>query len=127
MRTRVLSIVSSAITLFTVFIGWIVQKQSKPSLQETLLFVCIVLMFWIGNLLILLDIRRGFINTMKISVRVEKALQLYEPKIFDDDDEPLFPRSYLNPITGSHFKKFELILSLSAIASILILVMKYIW
>jgi CBS domain containing-hemolysin-like protein len=51
MRTRVFSIVSTAITLFTVFIGWIVQKQSKPSLQETLLFVCIILVFWIGNLL----------------------------------------------------------------------------
>jgi hypothetical protein len=127
MRTRVVSIVNTAITLFTVFIGWIVQKQSKPSLQETLLFVCIILVFWIGNLLILLDIKRGFINTMKISVRIEKALQLYEPQIFDDDDEPLFPKSYLKPVTANHFKKFELILSFSAIASILILVMKYVW
>jgi hypothetical protein len=127
MRARVFSIVSTAITLFTVLIGWVVQKQSKPSLQETLLFVCIILLFWIGNLLILLDIRRGFVNTMRISVRVEKALQLYESKVFDDDDEPLFPRSYLKPITADHFKKFELILSSSAVASILILAMKYVW
>lgn len=127
MRARVFSIVSTAITIFTVLIGWIVQKQSKPSLQETILFICIISVFWIGNLLILLDIRRGFINTMKISVRVEKSLKLYEPKIFDDEDEPLFPRSYLKPITAEHFKKFELVLSSSAIASILILVVKYIW
>ncbi|MBD2164773.1 hypothetical protein H6G64_08370 [Calothrix sp. FACHB-156] len=126
MRNRVFSIVSTAITLFTVFIGWIVQKQSKPSLPETLLFICIILVFWIGNLLILIDIRRGFINTMNISLRVEKSLRLYESNVFDDSDEPLFPHSYLKPITGNHFKKFELILSFSALASILILVMKYV-
>ncbi|MFN5862388.1 MAG: hypothetical protein ACK451_10470, partial [Pseudanabaena sp.] len=63
MRSRVFSIVSTAITLFTVFIGWIVQRVAKFSLPETLLFVCIILMFWIGNLLILIDIRRGYIKT----------------------------------------------------------------
>lgn len=126
MRSRVFNIVSTAITLFTVFIGWIVQKQLKPSLQETILFICIILVFWIGNLLILLDIRRGFINAMGISLRVEKSLKLYEQNIFNNDSEPLFPESFLKPITASHFKKFEFILSFSAIASILILIFKYI-
>jgi len=127
MRSRVFSIVSTAITLFTVFIGWIVQRVAKFSLPETLLFVCIILMFWIGNLLILIDIRRGYIKTMGISVRVEEALGLYETKVFDEEDESLFPSSYLKPIKGKHFQKFELILSCSAIASILIVIIKYIY
>jgi hypothetical protein len=125
MRARVFSIVSTAITLFTVFIGWFVQRSAKTSLPETLLFICIILMFWIGNLLILIDIRRGYIKTMGISVRVEKALGLYEAKVFDE--EPIFPSSYLRPIKGRHFQKFELILSCSAIASILIVILKYIY
>ncbi|PZO44222.1 MAG: hypothetical protein DCF19_03205 [Pseudanabaena frigida] len=127
MRARVFSIVSTAITLFTVFIGWIVQRIAKPSLPETMLFICIILMFWVGNLLILMDIRRGYIKTMSISVRVERALGLYEPKVFDEEDDSLFPISYLKPIEAKHFQKFELILSCSAIASILIVIMKYIW
>lgn len=127
MRARVFSIVSTAITLFTVFIGWIVQRSVKPSLPETLLFIGIILMFWIGNLLILIDIRRGYIKTMGISVRVEKALGLYEAKVFDEEDESIFPSSYLRPIKGKHFQKFELILSCSAIASSLIVILKYVY
>ena len=127
MRARVFSIVSTAITLFTVFIGWFVQRSAKTSLPETLLFICIILMFWIGNLLVLIDIRRGYIKTMGISVRVEKALGLYEAKVFDEEDESIFPSSYLRPIKGRHFQKFELILSCSAIASILIVILKYIY
>jgi hypothetical protein len=127
MRARVFSIVSTAITLFTVFIGWFVQRPAKTSLPETLLFICIILLFWIGNLLILIDIRRGYIKTMGISVRVEKALGLYEAKVFDEEDESIFPSSYLRPIKGRHFQKFELILSCSAIASILIVILKYIY
>ncbi|GBO52673.1 hypothetical protein APA_342 [Pseudanabaena sp. lw0831] len=127
MRARVFSIVSTAITLFTVFIGWIVQRSAKPSLPETILFICIIMMFGIGNLLILIDIRRGYIKTMGISVRVEKALGLYEAKVFDEEDESIFPSSYLRPIKGKHFQKFELILSCSAIASILIVILRYVY
>ncbi|WP_103669441.1 hypothetical protein [Pseudanabaena sp. BC1403] len=127
MRARVFSIVSTAITLFTVFIGWIVQRSVKPSLPETILFICIIVMFGIGNLLILIDIRRGYIKTMGISVRVEKALGLYEVQVFDEEDESIFPSSYLRPIKGKHFQKFELILICSAIASILIVILKYVY
>jgi hypothetical protein len=127
MRSRVLTISSTSITFFTISVGWIVQKQTKPSLQETLLLTCIITVFWIGNLKILLDIRRGFTNAMGIALRIEKSLNLYTPKFFNDDHQPLFPESYSKPNTAKHFKKFEFVLSFSAIAFILILMMRYIF
>ena len=126
MRARVLSISSTSITFFTVFVGWIVQKPTKPSLQETLLFVAVVLVFWLCNLRILVDIRRGFVSTLGTTLRVEKALMLHESNQFNCDNEPLLPSGYQKPKTGRHFKKFELTLSASAIAAILILLLKYI-
>ncbi len=126
MRSRVISISSTAITFFTVFVGWIVQKQSKPSFQETLLFIFVVFVFWLCNLRILLDIRKGFVNTMNILLRVEKSLRLYEPNHFNADNEPLLPISYQKPKTGKHFKMFELTLSISAVAASLILILKYV-
>ena len=125
MRSRVLNISSTSITFFTVFVGWIVQKQSKPSFQETLLFISVILVFWLCNLRILVDIRRGFINTMGTVLRIERSLNLYEPKQFNSDSEPLLPSSYQKPQTGEHFKKFEFTLSISAIAAMLILLLKY--
>lgn len=126
MRSRVISISSTSITFFTIFVGWIVQKQSKPSFQETLLFIFVVFVFWLCNLRILLDIRRGFISTMNVLLRIEKSLKLYEPKYFNADDESLLPTSYQKPKTGKHFKMFELTLSISAIAAGLVLLLKYI-
>ena len=118
MRSRVLTISSTSITFFTISVGWIVQKEAKPSLQETLLLVCIIIVFWIGNLRILSDIRRGFANAMGIALRIERSLHLYEPGFFNEDKHPLFPESYSKPNTSKHFKMFEFVLSCSAIASI---------
>ena len=125
MRSRVIGISSTAITFFTVFVGWIVQKQAKPSFQETLLFIFVVIVFWLCNLRILLDIRRGFVNTMNTLLRIEKSLKLCEPSYFNYDSEPLLPISYQKSKTGKHFKMFELTLSISAIAASLILMLKY--
>ena len=125
MRSRVISISSTSITFFTVFVGWIIQKQSRPSFQETLLFIFVVLVFWLCNLRILLDIRKGFLNTMSTLLRIEKSLKLYEPGYFNSDSEPLLPMSYRKPKTGKHFKMFELTLSIAAIAASLILILKY--
>jgi hypothetical protein len=125
MRERVFTIVSTTISLFVIFVGWMVQKPSAPSLIETIFLVFIMMVFWIGNLLILWDIRKGFINTHKMLVRIEQCLELYKPNVFTEDGKSLFPEDMQTPIQAVHFQRFEYILSFTAIISIIILIMKY--
>lgn len=46
MRERVLRIVTTSVTLFMLFVGWIVQKKTSPELSETIFLSCIIVVFW---------------------------------------------------------------------------------
>ncbi|WP_417909442.1 hypothetical protein [Candidatus Electronema sp. PJ] len=124
MRERVLGITTTSITLYMLFVGWIIQKDSTPKLVEIISLSVVILVFWIGSILVLRDISRGFISAHKIIIRIEKCLDLYKPGVFLTD-ESLFPEKYSIPTRAEHFKKFEYILSFSAGISIFMLLTDY--
>jgi hypothetical protein len=124
MRERVLGITTTSVSLYMLFVGWVIQKDSAPKLAEIISLSVIVLVYWIGNVLVLRDISKGFIGAHKIIIRIEQCLELYKSGVFLED-ESLFPENYSIPTKAEHFKKFEYILSFSAGISIFILLTDY--
>lgn len=71
--------------------GWIIQTNTL-NFQRKLF---ITLLFSAGYYLIrhvyLADLYNGFSSQQKVAVRVEKALGLYDKRLFDDENSSIYP------------------------------------
>jgi multisubunit Na+/H+ antiporter MnhG subunit len=87
--------------------GWIIQIEEALSVEKKLLFIMgALLAATIYHFLYLADLRRGFRSQQRASVKIEKALGLYEKKFFTDDESSLYEESWQRSGTKNSDGKF---------------------
>jgi len=75
--------------------GWLIQSNLPPTLPQKVIFSLVVLVaFYVLRCVYLKDLNRGFQGQQHVAVRLEKALNLYTPGIYDDSHEPIFPKEW---------------------------------
>ena len=130
MREHALKTTTTSTALFMLLLGWIIQKNIGNTLIELIFLSCIVFVFWIGNILVLRDIKTGLINSYKVIIKIEHHLNLYEPNafkksLFGIDEESLHPEHWKNSVRARTIEKYIFIVSLTAFISIIVIILKF--
>jgi hypothetical protein len=100
-RDRVQSIGIWAIGLLLGAGGWILQSGiTYTSGQKFLVLLGVVAAFVVLRFVYLADLQKGFRTQQSVVVRLEKALGLFTPDVFDKTSEPIYPKKWEH--AGSH-------------------------
>ncbi|MCX5726884.1 MAG: hypothetical protein NT030_06925 [Candidatus Saganbacteria bacterium] len=94
-RERVQSIGIWALGLLLGAGGWLMQSNIiLTAWQKAIAILVIIGAFAFLRFDYLNDLRRGFNGQQQVAVRLERALCLYTQGIYDDSDEPIYPKSW---------------------------------
>ncbi len=93
-RDRVESIGLWALGLMLAAGGWFIIHGINSCTQKVLYALALSAAFGALRFRYLRDLEGGFRNQLRIAVRIEKALGLFTPKFFDEQDEPIYPKSF---------------------------------
>jgi len=87
--------------------GWLLQSEIVlTGLQKILAIVGIIAAFVVLRFIYLEDLRKGFKGQQRAAVRLERALGLFAPGVFDNSDEPIYPKSWEKAGTEKSDGKF---------------------
>jgi hypothetical protein len=115
-RERVQGICLWSLGLFAAAAGWLVQSRIHFHLSTALLIGAgTFLAYWVLRHRYFLDLEIGFKSQMRTAAKLEKALHLYTPRFFTEDDDSLYPEKWEEAGTktadGNYFNKsYELML-----------------
>lgn len=91
-RDRVQSVGIWALGLFLGAGGWLIQSQTSLTLSQKLLYMAgLAVAVWVLRFKYLKDLEDGFKSQQRAAVRLEKALGLFSPGVFDDSEEGVYP------------------------------------
>lgn len=77
--------------------GWLTESGTILSGFEKFLYlVAVLIAFIVLRFYYLKDLHRGFKNQQRIAARLEKALGLFTPKLFDDLEASVYPKEWEN-------------------------------
>ncbi|MDB5224821.1 MAG: hypothetical protein JWO43_443 [Candidatus Adlerbacteria bacterium] len=94
-RERVQSIGVWALGLLLGIGGWLIQSETTlTSFQKTFYILGILAAFAVLRFKYLEDLSVGFKSQQKITTRLEKALGLFTPGIFDSDTTSIYPQKW---------------------------------
>jgi hypothetical protein len=94
-RERVQSVGVWALGLMVATAGWLIQAGIVLTSEQKLLYVIALgVAFWALRFKYLDDLTRGFSAQQRVAVRIERALCLYAPGVFDDSDESIYPQKW---------------------------------
>ncbi len=106
-RERVQSVCLWALGLLLGAGAWLMQSDVILSaLQKAFVIVIILVAFVILRFVYLNDLYKGFTSQQRVAARLEKALYLYAPGIFNDSDKPLYPQEWERAGTGENEGNF---------------------
>ncbi|MFA5086478.1 MAG: hypothetical protein WC468_02740 [Candidatus Paceibacterota bacterium] len=75
--------------------GWLIESGITLSILEKKLYlVGIIIAFIILRFHYLKDLQVGFRSQQRITVKIEKALHLFDQGFFDDSEESIYPKSW---------------------------------
>lgn len=87
--------------------GWIIQGDLVMSESEKNLYIAgTVLAFLVLRFGYFEDLVKGFQKQQRATVRIEEVLKLYEPKFFDESEEPVYPKEWQHAGTKNGNGKF---------------------
>ncbi|KND51879.1 MAG: hypothetical protein ABA06_01300 [Parcubacteria bacterium C7867-001] len=96
-RERIQNICVWALGLMLAASGWLIQSDVEFSPCQKLLYIVgVVVAFWALRFNFLDDLYKGFQKQQQVAVRLEKALGLFTPKTFDDEESSLYPKEWEN-------------------------------
>jgi hypothetical protein len=106
-RERVQGIGIWALGLLLGASAWLMQSDIILSvIQKALASVAILVAFIILRFVYLKDLNKGFNSQQRVAARLEKALCLYAPGVFDDSKEPIYPKEWERAGTEKSDGKF---------------------
>ena len=107
MRERVQKTCIGVMGIFYVMAGWFIKGgMDLTTIQKWFVTGAIVFAVLSLHFLYLKDIFRGFQGQQRVLARIEDALKLYEPKVYDDKDCGLFPISWKKAGTANGKGRF---------------------
>ena len=107
MRERVQKTCIGVMGIFFVMAGWFIKDGiALTTTQKWFLTVAIIGAALTTHFLYLRDIFRGFQRQQRVLARIEDALKLYEPKVYDNKNSGLFPISWKKAGTDTGKGKF---------------------
>ena len=106
-RERVQSVCLWALGLLLGAGAWLMQSNIiLTAIQKASTIVVILIAFVILRFVYLNDLYKGFSTQQRVAARLEKALYLYAPGVFDDSDKPLYPQEWEKAGMGESDGKF---------------------
>ena len=107
MRERVQKTCIGVMGIFFVMAGWFIKDGiALTTNQKGFLTGAIVIVAIATHFLYLRDIFRGFQGQQRVLARIEDALKLYDPGVYDNKDSGLFPDSWKKAGTDNGKGKF---------------------
>jgi hypothetical protein len=106
-RERVQSICVWTLGLMVTAAGWLMQNDIfiPPSrILFYLVALCVVL--WTLRFKYLSDLQRGFSSQQRVAARLESALSLYTPGVFDKAKDSIYPKRWEHAGSGNSEGKF---------------------
>ncbi len=95
MRERVQKMCTWIMGIFLAVAGWILKENMplSPS-QKAVVVSMVVIIVLVIHLAYLKDIMKGFKAQHRVLARIEDALKLYDPGVYDDKESGLFPNTW---------------------------------
>ncbi|HWO07253.1 MAG TPA: hypothetical protein VNM40_01560 [Candidatus Paceibacterota bacterium] len=94
-RERVQSVGLWALGIMLAAAGWFVQSGTLIAPKQKLLYIIALgVAFWALRLKYLDDLEKGFSKQQRVAVRIEKALGLYAPGVFDEEEKSIYPQEW---------------------------------
>ena len=107
MRERVQKMCIWIMGIFLAVAGWIIKENITLSpIQNGVLVTVIIVIVLVIHLSYLKDIMRGFKVQQRVLARIEDALRLYDPKVYDDKKSGLFPNTWKKTGTNKGSGRF---------------------
>ena len=128
-RDRVQSIGVWALGILLAAGGWLIQSTALlTSLQKTLYILGILVAVSVLRFKYLGDLKRGFKGQQRVAVRLEKALGLFSPRVFDNESDPIYPPQWKNAGStqggGQFFRTTHLLLYVGALFLVMAILFK---
>ena len=106
-RERVQKMCTWIMGIFLAVAGWIMKENiSLLPIQKGVLVGVIVTIVLVIHLSYLKDIMQGFKVQQRVLARIEDALKLYEPGVYDDKESGLFPNTWKKAGTNKGSGRF---------------------
>lgn len=107
MRERVQKICTWIMGVFLAVAGWMIKENMtlSPS-QKAVVVSMVVIIVLVIHLAYLKDIMKGFKAQHRVLARIEDALKLYEPGVYDDKDSGLLPNIWKQAGTSKGSGRF---------------------
>lgn len=94
-RDRVQNIGVWALGIMLAASGWLVQSEVFIAPGRLLLYLLALgVVLWALRFRYLGDLQKGFSEQQRVTVRLEKALGLYMPGVFDDEADSIYPKKW---------------------------------
>jgi nitrogen fixation-related uncharacterized protein len=94
-RERVQSIGLWSLGIMLAAAGWLMQSETFIAPKQKLLYIIALgVAFWALRFKYLDDLEKGFSKQQRVAVRIEKALGLYTPGEFDEEEKPIYPQEW---------------------------------
>jgi hypothetical protein len=94
-RDRTQSVCVWALGIMLAAGGWLMQSDvTIIPFQKLVYIVGIVVAFAALRFNFLADLYKGFQSQQRAGVRIEKALGMFIPKVFDDEESSIYPESW---------------------------------
>lgn len=74
--------------------GWIIQSSTLSLNQKSFITFLILAGYMLVRFMYLPDLLKGFQSQQKVTVRIEKALGLFNKNLFTDEKEAIYPESW---------------------------------
>jgi hypothetical protein len=106
-RERMQTICIWALGLLLAAAGWLIQSNIALTLFQKLMCVAgVAAAFVVLRFYYLADLYTGFKGQQRTAVRLEKALGLFSPGMFDDEKDSLYPERWLSAGTDKGEGRF---------------------
>ena len=119
LRDRIYRTSIFTVTLFMVFIGWIVESKTHYDLTKTLFLTIAVFGIWISNFITIWGLRNRFNDSRKSLIRIEQSLALYEKGIYHPDGQSLWPSNWQKEIKSGRIEKLILLVTITAAVTVI--------
>ena len=124
MRERVQKTCIGVMGIFYIMAGWFIKDGTTLTTTQKWFMICAIVVAALAtHFLYLRDIFRGFQGQQRVLARIEEALKLYKPGVYDNKDSGLFPDSWKKTGTdngkGNFFRNNYLLLYIGAIVLII--------
>ncbi len=94
-RERVQGVGVWALGLMVAASGWLVQSDAFIAPGRTLFYlIALGVVLWALRFKYFGDLQKGFSAQQRVAVRLEKALGLYTPGAFDEEEDSIYPKKW---------------------------------